>query len=167
MPLDQWADLNKSRLSAFFLWRDGADANATRCPKTTELLAKAPVADVPGYAPTAFFSILDRKSHIPPHTGVTNSRLIVHLPLVVPPNCRFRVGSETREWCEAQAWVFDDTIEHEAWNDSDVPRAILIFDTWHPALTRGERELIRSAVPAIKDYYRDEGDEVQISGSEG
>ena len=120
------------------------------------MLAKAPLADVPGYAPTAFFSILDRKSHIPPHTGVTNSRLIVHLPLVVPAQCRFRVGSETREWREAEAWVFDDTIEHEAWNDSDVPRAILIFDTWHPALTRGERELIRTAVPAIKDYYRDE-----------
>jgi len=170
VPLDQWADLNKSRRwSAFFLWRDGTrvDANADRCPRTAELLARAPVANVPGYAPTAFFSILDRKSHIPPHTGVTNSRLIVHLPLVVPPNCRFRVGSETREWHEAQAWVFDDTIEHEAWNDSEVPRAILIFDTWNPALTRGERELIRTAVPAIKDYYRDEGDAVQISGSEG
>jgi aspartyl/asparaginyl beta-hydroxylase (cupin superfamily) len=83
---------------------------------------------------------------------------------VVPPQCRSASGSDTREWREGQAWVFDDTIEHEAWNDSDVPRAILIFDTWHPALTRGERELIRTAVPAIKDYYRDE---VQISGSEG
>jgi aspartate beta-hydroxylase len=167
VPLDQWAELNKSRRwSAFFLWRDGQriEANASRCPKTAELLSKAPTADVPGYAPTAFFSILDRKSHIPAHTGVTNSRLIVHLPLVVPPQCRFRVGSETREWREGQAWVFDDTIEHEAWNDSDVPRALLIFDTWHPALTRGERELIRTAVPAIKDYYRDE---VAISGSEG
>ena len=59
--------------------------------------------------------------------------------------------------------MFDDTIEHEAWNESDVPRAILIFDTWHPALNDGERALIRSAVPAIKDYYRDE---VAISGSE-
>ena len=167
VPLDQWAELNKSRRwSAFFLWRDGlrVDANAARCPRTAALLSKAPVADVPGYAPTAFFSILDAKSHIPAHTGVTNSRLIVHLPLVVPPQCRFRVGSETREWREGQAWVFDDTIEHEAWNDSDVPRALLIFDTWHPALTRGERELIRTAVPAIKDYYRDE---VAFSGSEG
>ena len=167
VPLDQWAELNKSRRwGAFFLWRDGlrVDANAARCPKTAALLVRAPVADVPGYAPTAFFSILDAKSHIPAHTGVTNSRLIVHLPLVVPPQCRFRVGSETREWREGQAWVFDDTIEHEAWNDSDVPRALLIFDTWHPALTRGERELIRTAVPAIKDYYRDE---ISISGSEG
>jgi aspartyl/asparaginyl beta-hydroxylase (cupin superfamily) len=167
VPIDQWAVLNKSRRwSAFFLWRDGVrvDANADRCPKTAALLARAPTADVPGYAPTAFFSILDRKSHIPPHCGVTNSRLIVHLPLVVPAQCRFRVGSDTREWREGEAWVFDDTIEHEAWNDSDVPRAILIFDTWHPALTRAERELIRTAVPAIKDYYRDE---VAFSGSEG
>jgi aspartyl/asparaginyl beta-hydroxylase (cupin superfamily) len=166
VPLDQWAELNRSRKwSAFFLWRDGVriDAHAERCPKTAALMAKAPYADVPGYAPTAFFSILDRKSHIPPHSGVTNSRLIVHLPLVVPPQCRFRVGSEIREWQEGKAWVFDDTIEHEAWNDSDVPRAILIFDTWHPALTGGERELIRTAVPAIKDYYRDE---ISITGSE-
>ena len=159
VPLDQWAELNKSRRwSAFFLWRDGQriDAHADRCPRTASLLAKAPTADVRGYAPTAFFSILDKKSHIPPHCGVTNSRLIVHLPLVVPGNCRFRVGSETREWEVGKAWVFDDTIEHEAWNDSDVPRAILIFDTWHPDLTAGERELFRTTVPAIKDYYRDE-----------
>jgi aspartate beta-hydroxylase len=165
-PLDQWAELNRSRKwSAFFLWRDGqrVDAHAERCPRTAELLARAPVADVPGYAPTAFFSILDKKTHIPPHTGVTNSRLIVHLPLVIPPGCRFRVGSETREWQLGKAWVFDDTIEHEAWNESDVPRAILIFDTWHPGLSAAERELIRTAVPTIKDYYRDE---VAISGSE-
>jgi aspartate beta-hydroxylase len=166
VPLDQWSTLNKSRQwSAFFLWRDGVriDAHADRCPKTAELLSNAPFADVPGYAPTAFFSILDKKSHIPPHTGVTNARLIVHLPLIVPGNCRFRVGSETREWEPGKAWVFDDTIEHEAWNDSDLPRAILIFDTWHPSLTDGERAVIRTAVPAIKSFYRGE---LAISGSE-
>jgi aspartate beta-hydroxylase len=166
VPLDQWAELNRSRKwSAFFLWRDGqrVDAHADRCPRTAALLAAAPVARIPGYAPTAFFSILDRKSHIPPHSGVTNARLIVHLPLVVPPSCRFRVGSDTREWREGQAWVFDDSIEHEAWNESDVPRAILIFDTWHPSLTAAERELLQTAVPAIKDYYRDE---VAITGSD-
>jgi aspartyl/asparaginyl beta-hydroxylase (cupin superfamily) len=166
VPLDHWKDLNKSRRwSAFFLWRDGVrvDAHADRCPETERLVMNAPFADVPGYAPTAFFSILDKKSHIPPHSGVTNSRLIVHLPLIVPGNCRFRVGSETREWQEGRAWVFDDTIEHEAWNDSDVPRAILIFDTWHPALTAAERAVIRAAVPAIKSFYRDE---VAITGSE-
>jgi aspartate beta-hydroxylase len=165
-PLDQWAELNRSRKwGAFFLWRDGKriDDHADRCPRTAALLENAPLADVPGYAPTAFFSILDKKTHIPPHTGVTNSRLIVHLPLVVPPHCRFRVGSQTREWQVGKAWVFDDTIDHEAWNDSDVPRAILIFDTWHPALSAGERDAIRASVPAIKDFYRDD---LKISGSE-
>jgi aspartate beta-hydroxylase len=166
VPVDQWSELNRSRKwSAFFLWRDGVkvQAHADRCPRTTELLERAPMSDVPGYAPTAFFSILDKKTHIPPHTGVTNSRLIVHLPLVVPPGCRFRVGSQTRKWEPGRAWVFDDTIEHEAWNDSDVPRAILIFDTWHPALEAAERELIRKAVPTIKDYY---WGEVKVSGAE-
>jgi aspartate beta-hydroxylase len=166
VPLDQWAELNKSRKwSAFFLWRDGlrVDAHADRCPVTADLLARAPVAQVPGYAPSAFFSILDAGAHIPAHTGVTNARLIVHLPLVVPPRCRFRVGSDTREWQSGKAWVFDDSIEHEAWNESDVPRAILIFDTWHPSLTAAERDVIRTAVPAIKDYYRGE---VAISGAD-
>ena len=112
---------------------------------------------MPGYAPSAFFSILDAKSHIPAHCGVTNTRLIVHLPLVIPAGCRFRVGSETREWKPGKAWVFDDTIEHEAWNDSDVPRAILIFDIWNNFMTAAERDLVRKTVKGISDYYRDEG----------
>ena len=101
VPLDQWRELNRSRKwSAYFLWRDGkpVDANLARCPRTAALLAAAPMHDVPGHAPTAFFSILDAGAHIPPHTGVTNSRVIVHVPLVLPGACRFRVGSQTREW---------------------------------------------------------------------
>jgi aspartyl/asparaginyl beta-hydroxylase (cupin superfamily) len=81
-------------------------------------------------------------ARIPPHTGVTNTRAIVHLPLVVPSGCRFRVGGETREWKEGQAFVFDDTIEHEAVNDSERDRIILIFDVWNPHLTPREQDLI-------------------------
>jgi len=165
-PLDQWAELNHSRKwSVFYLWRDGVrvEAHTLRCPITAALLARLPMSTVPGYSPTAFFSILEPGAHIPAHCGATNSRLIVHLPLVVPPKSRFRVGSETREWREGEAWVFDDTIEHEAWNESDKLRAILIFDVWHPSLNAAERELIHAAVPAIKDYYRGE---MSISGSE-
>jgi len=114
------------------------------------------MADVPGYCPTAFFSILVAKSHIPPHTGVTNTRLIVHLPLVIPPGCRFRVGSTIRDWQVGQAWVFDDTMQHEAWNDSDVPRAILIFDIWNHFMTPAEHDLVRTAVQGIRDFYRGE-----------
>jgi aspartyl/asparaginyl beta-hydroxylase (cupin superfamily) len=158
VPLDQWAELNHSRRwSVFYLWRDGkpqAD-HLARCPRTAQLLDELPLLDIAGYAPTVFFSILDAKSHIPAHTGVTNTRVIVHLPLVIPPGCRFRVGSTTREWRPGEAWVFDDTIEHEAWNDSDVPRAILICDVWNPYLTPAERELVSATVRGIAAYYGD------------
>jgi tetratricopeptide (TPR) repeat protein len=156
VPLDQWRELNRSRRwSAFFLWRDGrpVEANLARCPRTAALLDLLPRHDVPRHAPTAFFSILDAHTRIPAHHGVTNTRLIVHLPLVLPGQCGFRVGSETREWRLEEAWVFDDTIEHEAWNDSDHPRAILIFDVWNPFIDENERALIRTAIPAIADYY--------------
>jgi aspartate beta-hydroxylase len=161
VPLDQWRELNRSRKwSAYYLWRDGqpVDANVARCPRTAELLRAAPMHDVPGHAPTAFFSILDAGAHIPAHTGVTNSRVIVHLPLVLPGACRFRVGSQTREWRLGEAWVFDDTIEHEAWNDSAAPRAILIFDIWNPFLTAAERAVVKVAIPAVADYYKGQGD---------
>jgi len=101
-----------------------------------------PLPDQPGRTPAAMFSVLKPRTRIPPHTGVTNVRLVTHLPLVVPPGCGFRVGNETREWVEGKAWVFDDTIEHEAWNDSDKLRAVFIFDIWHPHLTAAERALI-------------------------
>src|SRR5256885_13746092 len=119
---------------------------STLFPYTTLFRSeKTPRVDVPEHGPNAFFSILDAHSHIPPHTGVTNTRLTVHVPLVLPGRCTFRVGDDKREWRLGQAWVFDDTIEHEAWNDSDVPRAVLIFDIWNPYLTEAERALVRAA----------------------
>jgi aspartyl/asparaginyl beta-hydroxylase (cupin superfamily)/Flp pilus assembly protein TadD len=156
VPLDRWKELNKSRRwSAYFLWNQGAaqPAHLARCPRTAELLKRAPQCEVAGRGPTAFFSILDAATHIPPHSGVTNTRLTVHLPLIVPPDCSFRVGSETREWVPGRAWVFDDTIEHEAWNRSDVPRAVLIFDIWNPYLSDVERDLVRAATEAVGTYY--------------
>jgi aspartyl/asparaginyl beta-hydroxylase (cupin superfamily) len=114
---------------------------------------------VAGRGPTAFFSILDAGTRIPAHTGVTNTRLTVHLPLIVPPGCGFRVGSETREWVPGKAWVFDDTIEHEAWNLSDVPRGVLIFDIWNPFLTAAERDLVRAVTETVRTYYGTTGTE--------
>ena len=102
------------------------------------------------------FSVLQPATRIPPHTGVSNTRLVVHLPLIIPPNCGFRVGNETREWRPGTAWVFDDTIEHEAWNDSDRPRTILIFDIWSPFLSAAERELV-SLVTAEADAFNGVG----------
>jgi aspartyl/asparaginyl beta-hydroxylase (cupin superfamily) len=99
------------------------------------------------------FSILDAKTRIPPHHGVNNTRLIVHLPLIVPPGCGFRVGGETREWQPGKAWVFDDTIEHEAWNNSDEPRAVMIFDIWNPAVSPEERAMVSVTVAGMSDWY--------------
>src|SRR5205823_5179251 len=157
VPLDQWRELNKSRRwSAYFLWNEGVaqPEHLARCPRTAQVLQSAPQCNVAEHGPNAFFSILEARTHIPPHTGVTNARLTVHLPLIVPPECGFRVGSETREWIPGKAWVFDDTIEHEAWNGSDTPRAILIFDIWNPYLSEDERDLVRAAIETVGSYYR-------------
>ena len=77
----------------------------------------------------------------------------MHLPLIVPPGCGFRVGAERREWQEGKAFVFDDTFEHEAWNDSDVPRAVLILDIWSPFVSAAERDLVRSLSVGMSEYY--------------
>ena len=146
-PVNQWAELNHSRRwSAGFFWEDGVrnEANIARCPATAAALEKLPLLDIPSKGPTALFSILDAHSRIPPHTGSDNVRATVHLPLVVPDGCGLRVGSETRIPAAGMAWAFDDTIEHEAWNDSDEPRAILIFDIWNPLLTEPERAAVRA-----------------------
>ena len=155
-PVSQWTELNHSpRWSAFFLWEDGKriDAHCARCPRTTAILETIPMMDCAGYAPTVLFSILAPHTHIPPHSSVTNARLVVHLPLIAPPHCRFRVGNEIREWKYGEAWVFDDTIEHEAWNDSDELRVIMMIDIWNPYLTHAERELVTVLLNVEREWY--------------
>jgi aspartyl/asparaginyl beta-hydroxylase (cupin superfamily) len=98
------------------------------------------------------FSMLKPKTRIPPHVGASNARVIVHLPLIVPPGCQYRVGNDIRQWREGHAWVFDDTIEHEAINDSAHLRAILIFDTWNPLLSLEEREMITALNRFLNEF---------------
>lgn len=144
-PDSVWSSLdNRLDWGACFLWEYGEPNQPVldRCPVTAAALAAVPGARIPGRAPSAFFSMLRPHTRIPPHTGVTNSRAIVHLPLIVPPGCGFRVGGETRAWEAGQAFAFDDTIEHEAWNDSDDLRAVLIFDVWNPHLSARECDLL-------------------------
>ena len=145
LPENLWSKLDHSLdWGACFLWEYG-EPNAPvleRCPETAAALQLAPQNRIPGKAPTAFFSILRPHAHIPPHTGVTNTRAIIHLPLIVPPGCWLRVGGETREWVEGEAFAFDDTIEHEAMNPSDELRIVLIFDVWNPHLTEREQDLV-------------------------
>jgi len=99
------------------------------------------------------FSLLRPGAHIAPHHGFMNGRYICHLPLIVPDDCAMRVGSETRPWAEGKACVFDDSIEHEAWNrHADRLRVVLIFDVWRPELSGEERELIGAILNAVDDY---------------
>jgi aspartyl/asparaginyl beta-hydroxylase (cupin superfamily) len=113
-----------------------------------ETIAKLPQPNVPGASPNAMFSLLAPKTRIPPHAGVANMRLVCHLPLIVPPNCGFRVGATTREWNVGEAFVFDDTIEHEAWNESNELRVVLILDLWAPALSPAERIAVARVIAA-------------------
>jgi aspartyl/asparaginyl beta-hydroxylase (cupin superfamily) len=145
VPENKWSPLDRSRdWSVLHLWRDGEriDDACARAPVTAEFVESLPLCRIPGRAPAVFFSILKAGKSIPPHTGVTNVRAIVHLPLIVPEGCTFRVGGETRSWVEGDAFVFDDTIEHEARNPTARDRAVLILDCWNPYLSEAERRMI-------------------------
>jgi tetratricopeptide (TPR) repeat protein len=151
---EQQGMLDNPDWSAFYLWRHGElqAGNAARCPRTVAALEGAPLARIPNRSPTVLFSQLRARSHIPPHNGMVNTRLICHLPLVVPGQCRFRVGNDVREWREGRAWVFDDSIDHEAWNDSDRTRVILLFDIERPEIDEAERALINAMFEGIDAY---------------
>lgn len=157
-PVNQFAELNNSPdWSAYHLKQAGmiVEDHARKCPVTMELLSRAPQPDQPGRTPAAMFSILKPRTRIPAHVGVSNTRLITHVPLIIPERCGFRVGNTTREWVPGQAWVFDDTIEHEAWNMSDKMRVILMFDIWHPDLDLGERQLITELMASVNRFTGD------------
>jgi aspartyl/asparaginyl beta-hydroxylase (cupin superfamily) len=147
VPENKWTPLDKSLdWGVLHLWRDGErnEPACARAPKTAALIDTLPLCRIPSRAPAVFFSVLKAGKRIPPHTGVTNVRSIVHLPLTVPEGCTFRVGGETRPWVEGEAFVFDDTIEHEAANPTTRDRAVLIFDVWNPHLSEAERAMIQT-----------------------
>ena len=151
---DAYGLLNNPDWSAFYLWKSGrrVEENLARCPRTAAALDGAPLARISERTPSVLFSLLRAGARIPQHTGYLNARLICHLPLIVPPGCALRVGNETREWREGEALIFDDSIEHEAWNTSDRLRVVLLFDVWRPELTDEERALVSAMVRAVDDY---------------
>ena len=146
--------MDDPRWSALHLLKNGdpVAGNAERCPATMAALATLPLPQIRGRAPMALFSILRARTHIPPHNGMLNTRLICHLPLIVPDGCRLRVGNETRTVEAGKVLIFDDSIEHEAWNDSDAPRAILLFEIWRPELSAAERSALTAVFGSITAY---------------
>lgn len=150
--LAQWRELNNSTSwSAYHLYRAGERLQEAcdRCPATAALVEALPLARIPGHAPEVFFSVLQPGTHIPPHFGLGNYKLAMHLPLILPGNCSIRVGNETREWEAGKCLIFDDSFQHEAWNRSGEPRTVLILDVWHPALQEHERAAVCAVLDAI------------------
>ena len=146
--------LDSEDWTSAFLWRDGDPDSAVLecCPHTREIMEGLPLTRVRGLAPSVLFSKLDGGARIDPHTGLLNCRLICHLPLVVPPGCGLRVGDDRRETRRGEAWAFDDSVNHEAWNDSEAARIILLFDVWRPELDEGERHLVTSVLEAVSGF---------------
>lgn len=128
---DQTAITTDDNWKTYFLYGFGykAEQNCARCPETTKLIEQ-----VPGMK-TAFFSILAPGKHIPPHRGPYKGVMRYHLGLKVPTptrRCRIRVGDEVRHWEEGRSLMFDDTHEHEVWNDTDGERVVLFMDVVRP-----------------------------------
>lgn len=145
-----------ARWDAFFFYRDGVRhaAAAGLAPRTAARLESLPLVRIRDHAPEICFSILAPGTHIKPHHGVTNARIVVHLPLVVPAGCTLTVAGDERHWREGQAWVFDDTFLHEARNASAAPRVILLMDAWNPHLTEAERVAVTEVVEGIGEFHR-------------
>jgi aspartate beta-hydroxylase len=140
--------------STLYLWQNGGPVEGVSelFPHTMAKLEKLELTRLGARAPSILFSRLAAGARIPPHHGVMNARLICHLPLIVPLGCGFRVGGETHEWREGELLIFDDTVEHEAWNDSQSDRIILIFDVWRPEITPDERRAITALFAAVDTY---------------
>ena len=134
------------------LTRQNAHQLTQQGTETLRGVAPAPLPKIRGWGPTVMFSLLRAGARIAAHTGMYNTRLTCHLPLIVPPGCRFRVGNEVREWMPGELMIFDDTIEHEAWNRGSQNRLILLFEVWSPDLSELEKTLIRLLLEAVDSY---------------
>lgn len=109
--------------------------NCCLCPETTKL-----VESIPGIT-TAGFSSLAPGTHILPHSGFSTAILRCHLGLIVPNDCSIRVGNQTKKWQEGKCLIFDDMVEHEAWNNSNIHRIVLLIDFAKPNLSKSFSKL--------------------------
>lgn len=141
---------------AFFFYRHGKrfDQNHARCPETSKILEGLDLCRIADQAPEICFSILKPGTHLLPHYGVTNVRLVMHLPLLIPDQCALHlIGVGTHHWQEGELVMFDDTFQHEAWNNSDQTRVVLLMDCWNPYLTEIERSAVRSLLETIATLH--------------
>ncbi len=128
---DQIEITDDDRWKTFFLYGYGfkAKLGVEMCPRTAALMEQ-----IPGMK-TAMFSILSPRKHILDHRGPYKGVLRYHLGLIVPTDaeaCRIRVGEDIRHWQEGKSMIFDDTFNHEVWNDTDQTRVVLFVDVLRP-----------------------------------
>ena len=126
------------------------DPACSRFPVLAKAMAAIPEATTQGPGAVCL-SWLYPGTHVKPHCGRSNAYLRVHLGLRVPGLARMRVGSQTVTWQEGGCLVFDDSFEHEVWNDGDEPRVVLLFDVWHPGLSAHRRTALAGLRPNIHD----------------
>jgi aspartyl/asparaginyl beta-hydroxylase (cupin superfamily) len=155
-PSDAHGLMNNPDWSAYYLHSAAGPhrVDMARCPRTMAALRDVPLVDISGTSPSIFFSLLKPGARIAAHHGIMNTRMVCHLGLVVPDNCGLRVGNEARAWEEGKLLIFDDSIEHEAWNNSERERIVLIFEVWRPELTKDDREAIRAVFAAAHSFGR-------------
>lgn len=130
------------------------DAALARFPRLAALLAALPLTEMHGRPVEALLSVLLPGTHIPPHHGIANHRLTVHLPLVVPDRCSVTVAGETRPAEAGKLLIFDDSFEHSAANSSTRPRIVLIFEIWQPELSAAERLALTGMLEAGDRFDR-------------
>lgn len=153
-PGAQWRKLaGAADWSAMYLFYNAQKTeNVEKFPETIAALENALLLQKDGGPIEVFFSRLKPGAHIPPHCGLTNTRLTVHLPIVAPDGCSIRVGDAIHEWRERALVAFDDSFEHEAWNKSGEERVVLIFEVHHPDLTAAERAAISNVYDAFDSW---------------
>lgn len=158
MQGQEWDRLRgQDRWRALHLYKDGRlnEDLAPHFPETLEAIENVPLVKADDAPLEVFFSALKPGTHIPPHHGLANSRLTVHLPLVVPENCGIRVGKDAHTWTEGEVFAFDDSFEHEAWNRAeDDTRVVLIFEAWHPDLSPDEQAAVTASFESRLAWLR-------------
>lgn len=138
---------NKWQVYTFQFFGIRHPLNCNVCPKTYHILKQIPNLI------SADFSYLPAHTHIKPHKGFTKMVLRAHLGLIIPEGCQLRVGDETRTWQEGKMLVFDDSFDHEAWNNSDYDRFVLMLDIANPKWGYTAAEINRYKIENMSDAF--------------
>ncbi|MBT8079452.1 MAG: aspartyl/asparaginyl beta-hydroxylase domain-containing protein [Gammaproteobacteria bacterium] len=148
---DDWKPIADSlNWGSYQLYRKGKgnDALIRRFPETLRIIGQLPIIEGLQGPREVVFSVLQGKQRIPPHYGVSNTDMTVHLPIITTEDSAIRVVQHVHHWQTGKVFAFDDAFEHESWNNSSQPRVNLIFEVWHPELTRHEQAAISATFDA-------------------